>query len=655
MLSIKFALNLLLMMAILFVNAQRAVAGSWNKSKTQHYVFEKFYANPDSFFKADEHLANSALLRVPLPTTNRVIKDYDRYRDYRVNALNNAIIYTEWLWNERGYKGDLLDPEKCLSVVAGFEVTTRPDKSMRDFIRCKEAIQTHAVKDFDGGVDLFGRLFLMMAEDFDERWAYRPSNIKNYNPTTYYVAGTLAPFIMYYTVNYDAFDYSEPQRAVVNEFFVRKAFEQEYDKNSQGRNKTCPILDPMKLSWRSHMVNNCGTVRTRFAAAQLALAITLQNEKLWQKGLWDLDYILSMVNDEGFFVPTAAKGCMALGYLYSTSQLFSINVEMLAIAGFDLLEYQMRHGKSVSDAYARLFQQYEDVTISNHIAKKAIGSSICGDKPFKTHEEFVRQEFQNGENPPDIHIFNNWAIRYVVEHASENLGEQSLEELRPHAGLGGYFAVQPFEIYNANLTGDHASFDHASFWQAKQQARDSQAQKNAEILARIRKKERERVMAEMNLVLGKAGVQVSNDGLYRSHTDTGFSVRRQQFQNKSIASHSDEASKYFYQLSMRGADGQKTLYGLTVLFIKERATLIGVDIEGMVKNGDITSEQLDDVYEKCGQFDDGNPYWFEVPLTEDTYLQKHFMCVVEQSDSRPILDLVGSLITAGSDLYQNHK
>ena len=55
----------------------------------------------------------------------------------------------------------------------------------------------------------------------------------------------------------------------------------------------------------------------------------MQDEELWAKGLWDLDYTLSMTEEEGFFVPLSAKGCKALGYTWDTSKLFSLNVDCL--------------------------------------------------------------------------------------------------------------------------------------------------------------------------------------------------------------------------------------------------------------------------------------------------------------------------------------
>ena len=35
----------------------------------------------------DEHIRQSELLKVPLPTNNRIIKDYQRFIDYRKNTM----------------------------------------------------------------------------------------------------------------------------------------------------------------------------------------------------------------------------------------------------------------------------------------------------------------------------------------------------------------------------------------------------------------------------------------------------------------------------------------------------------------------------------------------------------------------------------------
>jgi hypothetical protein len=138
------------------------------------------------------------------------------------------------------------------------------------------------------------------------------------------------------------------------------------------RTKLCPIDNPMKLSGKKHKVNNCGSVRFRFASAELALAILMQDKELWAKGLWDLDYNLSMISKEGYYVPHVGRGCLALGYSQDTSKLISTNVELLNLANFNLLDYKTRHGKTIAETYEQLFRIYDNITLVKHIAKKVL-------------------------------------------------------------------------------------------------------------------------------------------------------------------------------------------------------------------------------------------------------------------------------------------
>ena len=59
-----------------------------NLSANEIASLQKALKNPDFSFEAlkmmDDHVKQSALLKVPMPSSNIVIKDYMRFRDYRV-------------------------------------------------------------------------------------------------------------------------------------------------------------------------------------------------------------------------------------------------------------------------------------------------------------------------------------------------------------------------------------------------------------------------------------------------------------------------------------------------------------------------------------------------------------------------------------------
>ena len=431
----------------------------------------------------DDHVIQSELLKVPLPTDNKVIKDYQRYKDYRKNILAKNYHFTNYLWKEK-VDGLALTKEVCMTILTEFKIPTTPTIEEQQFKRCDAAFETYAVLNFEDGIKLYEELILAIASAKPDNWIYKDSGKNDFNPRDYNLWGVLSTYLMFYAVNYDQFDYTVDERQIINNYFKSKAMIERLDRaGDRSRTSLCPIKDPMKMTARYTKTNNCGSVRFRFAPAELALAVVMQDEDLWAKGLWDLDYNLSMIEKEGFFVPLSARGCKALGYTWDTSKLLSLNVEMLKLADFNLLDYKTRHGKTIAEAYEMLFKQYEDITISNHIAKKGIGSSSCGKKPYQTHEEFLYYEFGGGVDPdklleaydqghmPTHEDFVNWSIRFVAEKHPEWLNDtHTLNQVKIHEWLGAYFKVQAFEIYNANVVSESGNIWEKKnrIWKEKQ-------------------------------------------------------------------------------------------------------------------------------------------------------------------------------------------
>ena len=456
----------------------------------------------------DEHIGQSELLKVPLPTNNRIIKDYQRFIDYRKKTMtrffngDKADYFLNYSYinssNDKDLNGKTisLSKEVCKKILTEFDVGAVPSQKLAAFGKCEHYYANQAAVDLDDGIKLHRELILDIASSKEDKWVYKHSNQKNANPSYYQLWGVLSPFIMFYTVNYDQFNYSNDEHYLINNYFKEKAMKDRLDLDGDQRPLLCPITDPMALDNKIHKTNNCGSVRLRFAAAELALAITMQDKDLWAKGLWDLDYALSMIEQEGFFVPLSAKGCKALGYSWDTSKLFSMNVEMLKLADFNLLDYKTRHGKTIAEAYEILLKQYADITISNYIAEKGVDSSSCGETPYKTHEEFLYQELGYGSRTgitidPDpailVHArkyklipidedYINWSIRFVTEkHPDWVSDKNSLDEIVVHKWLGAYFSVQAFEIFNANIMSEPNSI-----WQNKKRQLEIESQKEAE-------------------------------------------------------------------------------------------------------------------------------------------------------------------------------
>ena len=412
----------------------------------------------------DDHVKSSELLKVQLPKIDKIIKDYERYKFYRTNVMANNWSHTNSLWKEE-IDGKILTKELCTKAISEFKVPSTPTIEEKIFKRCQGALMSYATIDFEGGIDLHGEIILNIATAEKDNWVYESSGKDQFNPRDYQLWGVLSPLVTFYAVNYDQFNFTEDQHKTIQNYFKDKAMVERLDRDgNRSRTKLCPIKNPMKLNKKRHKVNNCGTVRLRFASAELALAIVMQDKELWSKGLWDLDYVLSMIGDEAYFIPTAAKGCKALGYSLSTSRLFSTNVELLNLAEFNLLDYKTRHGKTLAEAYEQLFKIYDDITLIKHIAKKGVGSASCGTKPFKTHMKHVIYERGSLENYqkdlklrriPDQQYYINWSMRFVTEKHPEWVEDKfSPHEVKVFPFHGSYYHIQPIEIFNANIMSE---------------------------------------------------------------------------------------------------------------------------------------------------------------------------------------------------------
>ena len=427
----------------------------------------------------DEHVKQSKLLKVPLPQDNRIIKDYQRFKYYRKNILANNYHFTGNMWKKESHEGKTLTKELCLDIIAEFRVPKTPKPEFENFSKCLYDLMDYAVVNFDDGIKTYKELLLRIATAKEDKWIYKDSGVKNFNPRDYQLWGVLSPLTIFYTVNFEELNYTEQENTIIQQYLKKKAMIERFDRDGDGRIK-CDITNPMNLWREKHSSNNCGSVRLRTAPAELALAIIMQDEELWSKGLWDLDYTLSMIQEEGFFVPLSGRGCAALGYSWDTSKLFSLNLEILQLAGFNLLDYKTRHGKTVAEAYEMLLKQYEDITISNHIAKKGLGAVHCGIKPFKTHKEFFAYEmgveveevdqliqenilkrndgYSSRMVVPVREDYINWSIRFVAEkHPQWIEDSETPEDIKIWPFLSQYFHIQSFEIFNANIMSEKSN------------------------------------------------------------------------------------------------------------------------------------------------------------------------------------------------------
>ena len=105
----------------------------------------------------NDHVKKSELLKVQLPNNIKVIKDYQRYENYRKDILARNYHGTKYIWNEK-VNGEVLTKEVCMKILTKFKVPTSPTIEEQKFKRCDAAFEDYAVINFDDGIRLYEEL-----------------------------------------------------------------------------------------------------------------------------------------------------------------------------------------------------------------------------------------------------------------------------------------------------------------------------------------------------------------------------------------------------------------------------------------------------------------------------------------------------------------
>ena len=147
---------------------------------TNSILAEQIYSD-EAKEMMDDHVKSSELLKVPLPKINRIIKDFDRYKDYRTNIMANNWHYTNFVWKEK-IDGKILTKEFCINVISEFKVPTTPTIKEKVFKRCLNALMDYALINLDGGIKMFEEIILNITTSEKDYWVYKKSGKDNFNP-----------------------------------------------------------------------------------------------------------------------------------------------------------------------------------------------------------------------------------------------------------------------------------------------------------------------------------------------------------------------------------------------------------------------------------------------------------------------------------------
>ena len=165
------------------------------------------------------------------------------------------------------------------------------------------------------------------------------------------------------------------------------------------------------LSWIHRMrntvkrgINQCGSVRFKAAIGTLSLALLLNDEDLFDQAIEHIDWVTSVHDEEGIFLPYTPiiKESAAFGYYHQQGMFLSKLTELFSTINYDFLKFKMRHGKTVAEALEMTYRINEDFKIlgkypgtSNNYAYP---NSSWNYVKNMSHDEFVEHAYFNNHD-----------------------------------------------------------------------------------------------------------------------------------------------------------------------------------------------------------------------------------------------------------------
>lgn len=297
--------------------------------------------------------------------------------------------YSLLLRNELKYLDSMLQPstEECVELwVTPGKITHNND---RDFARCYKKI-------FDEGYAEprhIKKLLIAWAEAESEPLSFR-TNPNDSNPDAYQKQSILGEAAYWYALNYNhpKLALSQIERAAIEQYLVSRLLNEKFPRHELNGKTDCRgyVTKPEKLPANAD-TNTCGSTRWKVSLGEVSLGLRLGNQELLSKGNRDLFVNLSMIDSDGIYVPYAARGSKAYGYYREVPHFMSHFVELYKSVGFDFLEYQLPHGKTVKEFYDMAYRILgEDFHIMDKYARLNIGALSY---PFRETKNMPHEEF----------------------------------------------------------------------------------------------------------------------------------------------------------------------------------------------------------------------------------------------------------------------
>ena len=282
-----------------------------------------------------------------------------------------------------------------------------------------------------------------------------------------------------YAVEKDHLGLSDKEIKMINEWFISRAtvdlmdikllvkrgrckIPNEYDEEGVLRTAkiyasgNADLLYQGKTKYRG--ADDCGTVSNAHTVSRLLIGLITNNQELFDKGIIDLKYLMTFIDENGVYVPYAYRGGLAISYSKEFLFYFSVFAEIFHTLDINFFEITIPSGIKIKDAFDFHYTIWDDVVPEAIIkyAKLNFGN--------KTHDwsELLKPKKERKTDGLGIYL-PGWkeamirqSIRYVQTYRKdiyENFGDEQYRETlgyREQTPFGANHALNLHAVIRAN-------------------------------------------------------------------------------------------------------------------------------------------------------------------------------------------------------------
>ena len=218
-----------------------------------------------------------------------------------------------------------------------------------------------------------------------DAWASRPITAHapdvNKDSDAYFHQTVISRLATHYTLFYDTFTNNEALDAWLSQWF------RTYTRHRPSNAPKCPFDNPSRYASNpdKYVVDACGSNHWRNAVAKVGLGIRSGDQELYIEGVRSLELNLAMFDEDGIFVPYAARGADSPGYAIDILEYLSMLGILYGALGIDFWSLETADGRSMTYYLDSTVAWLEDPSLAKHYI---LGTLTCNDGACQRFDSF---------------------------------------------------------------------------------------------------------------------------------------------------------------------------------------------------------------------------------------------------------------------------